>query len=58
MNMGVAVTLGVLYFLWMWRRFVLARRRRRRQWNHSAAAQEIQNAAIVALIRKTRGRGI
>ena len=30
MNMGVAVTLGVLYFLWMSRRFVLAGRRRRR----------------------------
>ena len=41
-------SVGVLYFLWMWRRFVLAGRRRRRQWNHSAAAQEIHNAAIVA----------
>lgn len=56
MNMGVAVTLGVLYFLWMWRRFVLAGRQRRRQWNHSAAAQEIHDAAIIAAIRKTRGR--
>ena len=58
MNMGVAVTLGVLYFLWMSRRFVLAGRRRRRSLDSRERAREIHDAAIVAAIRKTRGRGI
>jgi hypothetical protein len=58
MTMGVAVFLGVVYFLIAWRRDVLKRRRWRRRWDRHGGAREINNAAVVAAIRASRRRGV